>query len=302
MTRPTRLLYGIVFVTAAALAIICGLITIAVTHLKAAHSTQKDPSGGWTLNRLTNDTSVVVIAEATSIDLNSQIAKFTLTFGGTDDLAANTSTIQSNLFESNQAINVTFGTQAFIFKKGTPLNNAVVTVPITGDISIYPFDSYSIFIPVFATIGDKAQPVTVVVALYGNPSGFNAAYSFQEGDSVDATGFAVVSRSRTTKVFAILISLLMWALTICGSLLSVVLWVADKKVEPPYIIFTTALLFAMPSVRSAMPGAPPIGALIDQIVMVWCMFLLSMAEVGYFFRFISSAKPSFKLLKEVDTA
>ncbi|KAI8615327.1 hypothetical protein BC830DRAFT_1168699 [Chytriomyces sp. MP71] len=291
MTRSTRIIAGLIVAIIAFAAILSGLVAIGVTGAKSAKAKLNDP--GVVTGDIPDEKSdfVVVYAQATSLDVVAQSAKFSIYFDFSASLAVN-GTHSAVITEAPGPINITVGNDVFSFKTGAPMFSKSISVPVYGDTSLYPFDSYYAEFPIFATFGDTSKPLTVLSASLGSPSGFASSYDFATVDGTrDQMGEALFTRSKTTRTFAILISLFMWGLSLCASSLSVILWVGDRKVEPPHIIFTSALLFALPGIRSAMPGAPAIGAMVDQLVLVWCMSLLCMAEVIYFLRFIWANKP-----------
>ena len=74
-----------------------------------------------------------------------------------------------------------------------------------------------------------------------------------------------------------MVTLIMWALSLIALTLTVTLWFRDRKVEPPTISITTALLFALPAVRNTQPGAPVIGCTADVAGFFWNMALLSIS-------------------------
>ncbi|TPX75654.1 hypothetical protein CcCBS67573_g03079 [Chytriomyces confervae] len=202
--------------------------------------------------------TLFIDASAVHIDLNAQTMKYLFSMKLTNDLAADNSR-QSLYYETAVPINLTFGSQTYTYTKGSVLTVQTVTVPITGDPSLYPFDKW---------------------------------FSYVQVTELDAYADINITRSKTTKALAILIAVAMWALSLCSVALAITLWAYEKKVEPPFIVFTAALLFALPGLRNAMPAAPAMGVLVDQIVLVWGMALLSMSLVVYYLRFITSVVPA----------
>ncbi|KAJ3266903.1 hypothetical protein HDU77_009363 [Chytriomyces hyalinus] len=241
--------------------------------------------------------TLFIDASAVHIDLNAQTMKYLFSMKLTNDLAADNSR-QSLYDETAVPINVTFGSQTFTYTKGSVLTIQTVTVPITGDPSLYPFDKWFSYVQVFASFipanQTKSQGLPVVLELSGAPNGFSTSFEFFDVHSTELDAYADINitRSKTTKALAILIAVAMWALSLCSVALAITLWAYEKKVEPPFIVFTAALLFALPGLRNAMPAAPAMGVLVDQIVLVWGMALLSMSLVVYYLRFITSVVPA----------
>ncbi|KAI8615332.1 hypothetical protein BC830DRAFT_310002 [Chytriomyces sp. MP71] len=278
VARQDRLWKGLACLVLGAFVILAGVTAIAITGIQKANTTRNDP--GLVITPFPNGTDyVVVVAKTGSVDLASQTLRVLLMFSLSPSIAIeSTGKMQVTLEESVYPINVTFGNQLLSFPAKSPLHEVIVAVPVIGDASLYPFDIWRCDFPVFASYfkSSTMQPLPVVAESYGNPTGFYATYCYEtDNGRPDQLGSVTLTRSTTTKTFALLIAAAMWSLAICATLLALVMWVGDRKVEAPIIIFTTALLFSFPSLRNAMPGAPAIGALIDQMSLVWCMGLLS---------------------------
>ena len=72
-------------------------------------------------------------------------------------------------------------------------------------------------------------------------------------------------------VFMVLILFILIALF--AITVAYVVGAAKRRIEPALIGWGAALLFALPALRNAMPGAPPIGAWIDILVFLWVIVI-----------------------------
>ncbi|KAI8833740.1 hypothetical protein BC829DRAFT_407601 [Chytridium lagenaria] len=86
-----------------------------------------------------------------------------------------------------------------------------------------------------------------------------------------------VRRSGVTKLFSIFVMTVMWVLSLVTLGLALIPWLVWKKVEPPTISFGLGLLFALPAIRNAQPGVPPIGNTSDVVSFFWSMMLTASA-------------------------
>ena len=89
-------------------------------------------------------------------------------------------------------------------------------------------------------------------------------------------GLQIVTRRTPIQiVFPMFLLMVMW-LMVCGQLLALLpYYLRVKKVDGWG--FATApgpLIFAMTAVRNTMPGAPPIGAIIDFTTYFWCLAII----------------------------
>ncbi|KAI8845341.1 hypothetical protein BJ741DRAFT_587718 [Chytriomyces cf. hyalinus JEL632] len=285
----------------AIVAAVLGLISlVASVSLIATSAVNKNLNNNNPVTSATWDTNdgdrIIVYSRAIGVDVASQSVKFQFSVFPSASVYANNSR-QSGFYESNVPINLTFGSSTFSFSKGSPLLIQTTSLPMLGDSFFYPFDGWECLMPVFATyVPLKATTgvplnLPVVLAIVGNPNGFDINYDFSRINddntllATDAYVTLQILRSKTTKGFAIFISTAMWCLVLSAVALAGRLWVFERKVDPPHIAFTTSLLFALPGLRNAMPEAPAIGVLVDQICLVWGMGLLSACLLVYYTRF-----------------
>ncbi|KAI8838184.1 hypothetical protein BJ741DRAFT_128461 [Chytriomyces cf. hyalinus JEL632] len=178
---------------------------------------------------------------------------------------------------------ISIDSTAIQFASGQAMTNKTTNVYIEGDANNYPLDTFSVSFNVRGTFGD-ANPLPIIVYAFGQPLGYTLQLQvIGNSDNTAASVIVTASRNPTTIAFALAIMLLMWIMSLLAIALAYAVWtVPGKKVELPFIIFTVALLFAMPTVRTAMPNAPPIGVLADQMVTGWAMMLLSLAVISHF--------------------
>jgi hypothetical protein len=88
-----------------------------------------------------------------------------------------------------------------------------------------------------------------------------------------------ISRSATVWLFALFIMALQWLLALGALFVAFSVLVRGRKVELAMFSWLAALLFAMVPLRSAMPGAPPIGALSDVLAFFWAEMLIALSLV-----------------------
>ena len=81
-------------------------------------------------------------------------------------------------------------------------------------------------------------------------------------------------RATTTVVYVVWIMILMYGLAISGVLL---LWaVVIRRLEVPIWAFGlfVGVLFALPPLRLALPGNPPLGVLVDYVSFYWAVTIV----------------------------
>ncbi|MEI8342509.1 MAG: DUF4436 family protein [Verrucomicrobiota bacterium] len=159
---------------------------------------------------------------------------------------------------------------------------ADVRIPLrSGNISMYPLDSYESTLRMEVTGKDGAPVATSMVVEASNP-GYRVEINSKSQATASGTRDLTlrVSRAPTTIFFAMFTAALMLTLTIMAIL--AVFWLlrggASESVR--FIIpLLLILLFAFPAIRSFSPGIPPMGVLVDFLAFFWCEIGLGISVI-----------------------
>jgi hypothetical protein len=187
------------------------------------------------------------------------------------------------------------GTASYRYEPGDHISPIDVTVGMTGDPNSYPFDSYRAPVEVrVAALSSPTSDPSEVTSPYPTRMVFDGTLS---GYSVKARRAAIpagvdpkltenvlsldlsITRARVTSAFAVIILVLMVLLAGSAVALAVTVTARHRRVEIAMLTWLAALLFATVPLRNAMPGAPPIGALIDVLVFFWAVTLIALSLV-----------------------
>ncbi len=157
------------------------------------------------------------------------------------------------------------------------------TLPVAlegGDVSQYPFDSYSALFGVRVLTGDGAAVPSVVVA-DGSMHGYSVDIARSTREPNGGNDLTIsASRAPATLIFAGFIMLLMWTVTLLALLLSAKLIRTSAAIDTPLISLFGVLLFAFTALRNSMPNAPALGALADYLSYFWCEVALGLGLVA----------------------
>jgi hypothetical protein len=159
---------------------------------------------------------------------------------------------------------------------------ADVRIPLrSGNISMYPFDSYDSTLRVEVTTPDGVPIPSSMMVVASNP-GYSVEMASRdqssEGEVRDLT--IRVKRAPTTIVFALFTSVLMLTLTTLAVLTTFWLLRGGASESVRFVIpLILVLLFAFPAIRSFAPGVPPLGVLIDFLGFFWCEIALGVTVV-----------------------
>jgi hypothetical protein len=170
-------------------------------------------------------------------------------------------------------------------KAGDPMISSTVTIPLDGDISVYPFDSYggnvafSSDLPLGVNSESHIQAYHAAAAMgdHPDPNSFYITYDF--------------SRSLSIVLFALFVYLLIALVATVAITVTILVTWHGYGLEFGHIGWVAALLFVLPAVRSGMPGGPPVGTMIDFIVFFWAEVLVVACLVVLVFGWIRAAKP-----------
>ena len=161
------------------------------------------------------------------------------------------------------------------FKRRRFMRPFVLEVPLTeGRLVMFPMDQYEGTIHAeasgSATPGAEVERVPVVVEL--NPLGQAMQITPQltrRSESGDTVLRLSLKRLLPVVVFIWFMAIVSAMLSLTVVLVVVSVLTGRRKPELAMLGWMTALLFALPAVRNSLPGAPPLGAVIDYGSFFW---------------------------------
>ncbi len=168
------------------------------------------------------------------------------------------------------------GPEEHTFKANMRLTSWDITVIAdSGDILDYPFDRYRFDFDCEAFVKDK--PIVIVAGLGTMPHGIRARLTDIRGQGTEDDISIDVRRSGSVIFLAALSTISLLVVAIAA--LSVAWQVAEqgRKIDFSMMTWVAAFMFVIPAVRSSLPGAPPVGALIDFILFFWLQVLAAVA-------------------------
>ncbi|OBI81180.1 DUF4436 domain-containing protein [Mycobacterium sp. E740] len=162
-------------------------------------------------------------------------------------------------------------------------------IAIKGDSEDWPFDSYTLGAlgaDVIVGTGDERRFEPARVEVTGSLNSWDitstrsgpATQSLGDGDYQTVT----LSRARGPLAFDLGLCLVLFTLPALALFVSIEMLRGRKTFLPPFGTWYAATLFAVIPIRNFMPGAPPPGAWIDRILVLWVLLALTAAMVLYF--------------------
>jgi hypothetical protein len=159
-----------------------------------------------------------------------------------------------------------------------------------GDVSDYPLDRYMVLMTFAASEraqdgSEKLQPIHVTA--WEGILGFSIkaqSVATQQPDELQLQ-FAV----RRTGAVSFAIYGAMIVMTLCALILGSLVFVGIRRIEVTIVGALGAMIFALPALRNALPGAPPLGVRADILIFFWaelgaiialCLFIAAWARQG----------------------
>jgi hypothetical protein len=174
------------------------------------------------------------------------------------------------------------------FSQGEAPGEASTTLDLNGDSDQWPFDTYStepISADVLVGSGDERQFSRARVEFEASLDGW-AASTTQGEPNADSTGKGqslklTLKRALGPLAFDLGIIIVLIALPTLALFTAIQVATRRREYHPPFITWYAAMLFAIVPLRNLLPGAPPPGAWIDMILVVWVLIALVSAMVVY---------------------
>jgi hypothetical protein len=178
---------------------------------------------------------------------------------------------------------------SYVLAKGTdPVIDMTMNLP-TSEAAKYPFDSYEgkLFGTVTTSTG---RLVPSFVAGFMAADGWTLSHvPFPEAKSY---GMALeIKRAADSQLYALFILVLMWALAIGGVVMALVLMRSGKHIGADHLVYLAALLFALPLMRTLLPGNPSLGVLADFAAYFWVEVVVGLTLLMLLIAWIRHNRP-----------
>ncbi len=154
---------------------------------------------------------------------------------------------------------------------GQPLPEVVFDFDLSdGDVRDYPLDEYrtSMTLAVSETGADgKETALPIHVTLWEGLLGFRVRGRAEPAQGKEAVGLQLdIRRSGAVSIFGIAVYVAMAAIAICGLLIGGLVFAGVRRVEVTFAGALGAIIFAVPALRAALPGTPPLGIRADVLI------------------------------------
>lgn len=223
------------------------------------------------------DSLLLVDASAVSLDLQRNEMAFRMVFRPSGELVDGTQlTKEVVLF-----VNDLSGGGLRTYPAGSTMEPTTVLVDLEGSQLRYPFDVYDTRLVVGAAAGEGSdqQPLALDLRVGVELDQFGVSATTQRQQNT-ATVDLQMGRRGAVIVWVLFFMVLVWCIALgsAGAAWFIVVYAKD----PPLWVypFFAAILFALPTLRAGLPGAPPYGSLVDWAAFYWGIAVLAGALIA----------------------
>ncbi|MBC5802097.1 MAG: DUF4436 family protein [Candidatus Eremiobacteraeota bacterium] len=168
-------------------------------------------------------------------------------------------------------------------QRNQPLPSADFMADIDGAVSHYPFDRYAARSIIRAydvpPTGRGAVPVRLTV--WDGVSGWVVSATSVRRSSGDG-GIELrfdIHRPGPLVFFACALYVVMIVIAVSALTIATLIFVGLREGEAMWMGAFTAMVFALPALRTVLPGAPPVGVFADILVFLWAELAVAIALV-----------------------
>ena len=176
------------------------------------------------------------------------------------------------------------GSQTLAFKADSAVATKPVRLLAEGEIGTWPFDRYGtdkLVVLAYVTSEGVSRPIPTKVWMTGDVPGWSGsvaqrtkAPAQQPATLAEAVITAPrldfsVGRSASTVAFAFVLLALLVMMPCLVLFVAITAFRGRRRLEPSFMGWMGAMLFATIPLRTFLPGSPPIGSWIDFTVVLW---------------------------------
>jgi hypothetical protein len=139
-----------------------------------------------------------------------------------------------------------------------------------GSVTHYPLDAYQARFDVQLLEGRSSLRLPVRVTMWEGVLGYKLHTTSQPGpDPYDVELTTAITRSGAFALFALCAYGAMIMLACCALAIGILTFIDVRRPEATLVGALAAIVFALPVVRNALPGSPPLGVEADLWVFLW---------------------------------
>jgi hypothetical protein len=145
-------------------------------------------------------------------------------------------------------------------------------ISLRGFVSDYPFDLYEGRISVSAFEKARESPLPVRLTVWPAMSQWTVGIEQTDPAATSNPGVDLairITRPTPFVVIAVAVYTAMAVVGLSGLMIGALVFLGVRRVEATLTGTLSAMIFAVPALRSSLPGVPPLGGHADIVVFVW---------------------------------
>jgi Domain of unknown function (DUF4436) len=166
--------------------------------------------------------------------------------------------------------------QEIKFPAKQPIPSEIFQIDLNGgNVANYPFDTYSVDLSVqcFANAlppAAEAKSLPAELWIWETVLGFHLESTEQPGSNASEVRLHFeIRRSGGFALFALAAYGAMVVLGCTALTIGILAFMGVRRPDAPFVGALGAIVFALPTLRSALPGTPPLGVRADMLVFLW---------------------------------
>lgn len=295
--RPSRFTLGrVVAVVAVFVLLYAAVVTLYALsgNVASLNATEPEPDDG----------GVTVILNVEGVDAVHQRVDMSVQVDPSETLLSGDSiTLKQDVHVIVSPIE---GSQALTFEAQATASTKPVTLLTEGEVARWPFDAYhakQMIVLAYVMDNGEARPIPTNIWFTGDVPGWSVSVS-QKGKApkelpstlVQAAAVSplidvVATRSVSTVAFAFVLLALLIVMPCLVLFVAITAYRGRRKLEPSFMGWMGAMLFATIPLRGFLPGSPPIGSWIDYTVVLWVVVGLIVGLAIYVAAWARWARP-----------
>lgn len=264
------------------------LVLIAGSYLASVRYFIKDKSdfASFTDVDIDHIKTSVILADVRTVEIDKREAKVELRIYLADELTLNhkADTPKEDLRLISYSSN-----EEFLFKAKQPIRKVLITLPLLGTITDYPFDTFqtTLGLGFFRNVSDlESEGIPLVLNMKSPIARYKLEFFEKQVEDYwtdrrtgNVDRLIQVARTTSNQFVSMFIMVSMFCLGIIILLITARILLYKKEVHYYELILISVLLVALPSLRNSQPGIPSFAVLSDYLSFFWALGLTTVSLI-----------------------
>lgn len=239
------------------------------------------------------DTDEALLVRATALAVEPELGELTMRMVFTPGAGLVTGDRLNE--DVTLVVNDLSGRNVRTFDEGSVLDPITIVIELRGSSARYPFDRYGGTLNVGANVGDGelSEPLTTDLEVSAALPEFAMKGSSEAAEN-SVSADLDLGRRWAAITWVVLFMVISWSIAL--SCVAVMWWIVVFNAATPLWVYAlfASVLFALPSLRTGLPGNPRYGVLVDWAAFYWSITVVAFSLVAVLVVWNVSARASFR--------